>query len=92
MCHFREALHENIEIKHPYEYYNLVEQIKVMTQEGALILMEGNCNVDDIDKNKPFPDDVPYHVFKCNHCESRFSLCVDTYYGGGGSWKVIDYR
>ncbi len=89
MCQICEALHENIKIKHPYEYYNIVDLIKAMMQEGLLILLEGNCNFDEIVKIKPFPDDVLYHVFKCNYCDCRFSLCVDTYHGSGGGWKVL---
>ncbi|WP_238885222.1 hypothetical protein [Clostridium sp. YIM B02551] len=89
MCPICDDLHETIRIEHPYQYYSIVEQIKTMLQEGILVLTEGNCDFSLIDRNKTFPNDGPYHVFKCGNCECRFGLCVDTYHGSGGSWEVI---
>lgn len=89
MCQICDDLHETIKIKHPYEYFQIVDQIKVMIDEGILMLIEGNCNFYDINRSKPFLGDIQYHVFKCVSCDNRFSLFVDTYHGSGGTWKSI---
>lgn len=89
MCEICDDLHETIKIEYSYQYYNIVEQIKNMLQEGILLLSEGNCNFSLIDRNKPFPGDVLYHVFKCASCGCGFELCIETYHGSGGSWEVI---
>jgi hypothetical protein len=90
MCQICDGLHETVRIEHPYQYYDIVDQIKTMLQEAILVLKEGNCDFSRIVRNKPFPDDVPYHVFKCANCECKFTLCVETYHGSGGSWEVIN--
>ena len=89
MCQICDDLHEIIRIEYPYQYYNIVDQIKTMLQEGILVLVDGNCDFSRIERNRPFPDDVPYHVFKCASCGCRFELCVETYHGSGGSWEVM---
>ncbi|MDF2505509.1 MAG: hypothetical protein K0R06_3003 [Clostridium sp.] len=89
VCQVCDDLHETIILEHPYQYYSIVEQIKTMLKEGILVLTKGNCDFSLIERNMPFPDDVPCHVFMCSSCESRFKLCVETFHGSGGSWKVI---
>lgn len=32
-------------------------------------------------------DDIVEYYFKCPKCEQKFSLCAETYHGGGGSWS-----
>ncbi len=89
MCYKCDGFSETIEIKHPYELFNLVEQLKEVINEGTMRILESNCNLDDIRKNSPFPEDVIYHVFQCTDCNLKFSLCVETYHGSGGTWEVM---
>lgn len=89
MCHICDGLCETIRIEHPYQYHSIVDQIKAMLKEGILVLIEGNCDFNEVDRAKTFPNDVLYHVFKCTGCNQRFSLCVEVYHGSGGSWEVI---
>lgn len=88
MCDICNGLCDTVKIEHPYEYYNLVNQIKQFIQNGVIIIIESNCDFFGIEKGKPFPNDVPYHLFECTNCKQKFSLCVETYHGGGGSWSV----
>lgn len=88
MCDKCDGFIETIQIRHPYEYFNLIEQVKIIIEEGTLVLVEGNCNLEDIKKGSPFPDDILYHSFKCTKCSQRFSLSVETYHGSGGRWSV----
>jgi hypothetical protein len=89
MCNICDDIHETIRIEHKYHYFNIVYQIKVMIDEGILLLIEGNCDFDQVSRNKSFSDDVLYHVFKCTNCECKFSLCLETYHESGGSWELI---
>lgn len=90
MCNNCEGLCETIKIEHTYQYYNMVDQIKAMIKEGVLELEEGNCDFTQVNRSKPFSNDVLYHVFKCTSCGCRFSLCTEAYDGSGGSWEVLN--
>lgn len=90
MCSMCEYFRETIIIEHPYQYFDLVDQIRTVLQEGTMFLLEGNCILEEIIVDKPFPKDVLYHVFQCATCGCKFSLSVETYHGSGGSWKVIN--
>ena len=89
MCYKCDGFSETIKIEHPYEFFNIVEQVRVVLNEGTMKVIEGNCNLDDIRQGRPFPEDVTYHVFQCTNCGRKFSLCVETYHGSGGSWIVM---
>ena len=88
MCIECDGLSETIRIEHPYEYFNLVEQIKKYITSGLLSILEGNCDFNDISKGNPWTDDVISHTFKCTHCIRTFELTVETYHGSGGNWEV----
>lgn len=89
MCQICDDLHETIRIKHPFQYYSIVEQIKTMMQECILVLIHSNCDFSLIERDMPFLDDVQCHIFMCTSCECKFELCVETFHGSGGSWEVI---
>jgi hypothetical protein len=61
MCETCEEISIEIPITHPYEYFNLVSQIKNHLTDGLLELVSGNCDFEDIDKSKPFSDDFISH-------------------------------
>jgi hypothetical protein len=91
MCQICCDLHETIKIEYPYQYHQIINQIKTMIQEGVLVLIEGNCDFYQIDKDKPFPCDYLNHIFKCKGCLQKFSLNIETYHGSGGKWEVINH-
>lgn len=90
MCDMCGGLTETIRIEHPYEYFNIISQVKTLIREGSITLEQSNCKLEDVEKGKPFPDDILYHVFKCTYCGQMFELCVETYHGSGGNWKVLN--
>lgn len=85
-----EGFRETVRIEHPYQCFDLVEQIRMVLKDGTLSLIEGNCRLEEIIKGKPLPEDILYHVFQCTTCGCKFSLSVETYHGSGGSWQVIN--
>ena len=88
MCHLCDSLCETIRIEHPYQYYSIIDQIKTMITNNILELVEGNCDLNQIDRGKPWPNDVHYHVFQCSSCKQKFSLFVQAYQGSGGCWET----
>ena len=45
---------------------------------------------DDLEKEKPWPEDFIEHVFQCTTCGRKFMLLADTYNGCAGSWDVYE--
>lgn len=88
MCDNCEDLCETIGIKHPHEYFNLINQIKQMIKDSILDLVDSNCDFWSIENSKPIPVDVPSHIFECTRCKQKFFLSVETYHGGGGNWEA----
>jgi hypothetical protein len=89
MCEKCDGFNEEIKIGHPHELHNLLDDIKEIINEKAMSLEESNCNIDDIERNKPWPDDLIELVLKCSYCGQKFVLSVETYHGSGGSWKPL---
>jgi len=90
MCSRCDGFSEKIRIVHPYEYLNIVEQLKVILSEGTLKIIQGNCDFYTLQKGQLWPDDVLYHVFECTSCDRKFELSVETYHGSGGAWDVVN--
>ena len=89
MCENCKGLEEKIKINHPYEYFNIIDQLKPIIDKGTLVLVEGTCALDKIKKDMPWPNDFFEHIFECKFCSQKFKLSVETYHGSGGSWEVI---
>ncbi|RKP46787.1 hypothetical protein D7Z26_24365 [Cohnella endophytica] len=90
MCSRCDGFSERIRIDHPYEYFNIVEQVKEILYVGTLEIIQGNCDFYSLQKGQPWPGDVLYHIFKCTSCERKFELSVETYHGSGGVWDVAN--
>lgn len=90
MCASCDGFTETIIIKQPYEYFHYVNEVRAAINQGTLVLIDGNCNLDRIAYGKPWPNDYIYHIFKCPNCSVKFILCVETYHGSGGHWKVLE--
>lgn len=89
-CSQCDGFKEKITIKNPYEYFNLVEQLKEILAKGTLVLIEGNCDLSDLKSDRPFPNDYIHHIFKCAKCNSKYQLSVETYHGSGGKWDIYE--
>jgi hypothetical protein len=57
MCHKCDGFSETIRIEHPYEYFNIVDQVRVIINEGTMYISDGNCNFEEIIENRHFPED-----------------------------------
>jgi hypothetical protein len=89
-CFQCEGFNEKITIKYPYEYFNLVEQLKEILEQRTLLLLDGNCDLNDLKSGNPYPNDYIYHIFKCSKCNSKYKLAVETYHGTGGKWDFYE--
>jgi len=88
MCNRCDGFSERINIAHLYEYFNIVEQVKEVLNEGTMEIIQGNCDFYSLQKGKSLPDDVLYHMFICTSCNKKFELSDETYHGSGGAWDV----
>jgi hypothetical protein len=60
MCEMCDGLTETIRIEHPYEYFNIISQVKNLICDGLITIEKSNCKLEDVEKGKPFPDDILY--------------------------------
>ena len=88
MCCRCEGFRETVRIEHPYQYFNLVDQIRTVLQDGTLFFVEGNCKLEEIIKGKPFTEDVLYHVFQCTTCGCKFSLSIRLCENDDCFWEI----
>jgi len=79
---------ERIRINTPYEYFDIIKQIKEVIAQGTIKLVDGTCPLDEISPNKLWTEDRITHIFQCTACDQSFQLSVDTYHGSGGAWEV----
>jgi len=90
MCNLCDGISERITISHQHQYFQLIDQIKKFINLGILELVQENCNIFELKKSNPFPDDVLFHQFECTSCQRKFELSVETYHGSGGAWDVCN--
>ena len=76
------------EMLRPSEYYQAVEDVKTELTKRVIILIEGTSDLADLGENKPWPDDVICHQFRCTQCGRTFKLFADTYHGRA-SWRIV---
>lgn len=80
---------EIVRIRQPYQYFDLLRHVREVLQQGTFRLDRGNCDLAEIRKDKPWPDDHLEHYFSCVACGQRFRLGVETYHGSGGRWEPV---
>ncbi|MFC6039529.1 hypothetical protein ACFPYN_08840 [Paenisporosarcina macmurdoensis] len=85
-----DGFNEKISITSLYEYFNLLEQLKLIISQGTLVLTEGNCDIEDLKSGGTFPKDYIFHAFKCVKCSRKYQLSVETYHGSGGKWDISE--
>ncbi|WML46625.1 hypothetical protein RCG23_13270 [Neobacillus sp. PS3-34] len=88
-CSQCEGFNEKITIKEPYQYFNLVDQLKEILIQGNLVIINGNCDFQDVKSGKALPNDFIYHTFKCGRCNRKYQLAIETYHGAGGKWDIL---
>ncbi|HON79824.1 MAG TPA: hypothetical protein PK544_15125 [Spirochaetota bacterium] len=90
MCYRCDGFLEKIRFREPQQYYNIVRQLLIVLEQETMVLLRGSCRLDDLDKEKPWPEDFIEHVFQCTTCGRKFMLLADTYNGCAGSWDVYE--
>jgi len=89
MCPQCEGYTEKIRVNNPYEFLDLISQLKGLVAKG-IFAVSGNCNLNSIEKDKPWPQDLIMLNFECLTCKQLFSLNVETYHGSGGYWQPVN--
>jgi hypothetical protein len=87
-----DGFNEKISITSPYEYFNLLDQLKTIISQGTLVLIDGNCNINELKSGMAFPNDYMYHTFKCEKCRRKYQLSVESYHGSGGKWDLYENK
>jgi hypothetical protein len=85
-----EQLSDFIKIKLPDTLFALVESLKEFVAKDHLIEVAGNCKLADIEKGKPWPDDLIHIEFETVPHQTRYLLSVETYHGSGGQFKKME--
>ena len=75
-----DGFNEKISITSPFEYFNLLDQLKTIIIQGTLKLIDGNCNIQELNSGMAFPNDYTYHNFICEKCSRKYQLSVETYH------------
>ncbi|EPD53697.1 hypothetical protein HMPREF1210_00590 [Paenisporosarcina sp. HGH0030] len=83
-----EGFNEKIPITSPYQYFNLLNQLKAIISQGTLVLIEGNCDINDLKSGGTWPNDNIYHTFQCEKCTRKYQLSIETYHGSNGEWDI----
>ena len=89
MCSRCDGFLERRRVNSPYEYRDLVRQIREIVKEGTFRVVRGTCTLESILTTDDLPEPLIEHVFECTTCLRRFQLAVETYHGSGGSWEVM---
>ena len=89
MCPKCQGFSEKMSLSSPHELFDLVGQIHEIIAQGTIEFVEGNCSLDEIAPNKPWPADYIECFFRCASCGHRFWLHVETYHGAGGAWEML---
>jgi hypothetical protein len=67
-------------IDKPRAYLELAHRLLGLVKEGAFVLTESTCPLEDLFK-PDWPSDTVEHNFQCNVCGRTFQLFADTYHG-----------
>ena len=67
----------------PREYLGPARQLLNLVNDGAFVLTESTCPLQDLFKSQ-WPSDVVEHNFECTSCGRSFQLFADTFHGFAG--------
>jgi hypothetical protein len=85
MCSQCEGYSDKIRVNTPYEFLELISQLKTLVSRGVF-LVSGNCDLNSIKEDKVWPQDNIILRFECSRCKQIFNFDVETYHGSGGYW------
>lgn len=90
-------LAEYIRIDSPEKLYAVVESLRDLIRQGlvsqidknVLVNQERQCDINDVQKGQPWPDDHIVMTFHETATGLVFRLGCETYHGAGGTFQVI---
>ena len=82
-CPQCEQLKDSLCFEKPREYLELARQLLNSVNEGALIVTESTCPLQDL-FNPEWPGEEVEHNFECTACGRTYQLFADTYHGRAG--------
>lgn len=89
MCSQCEGYREPLSIAYPYQYFDLLRQLREKLRQGRLVLAAASCDLGALAEGQPWPADLLSHTFRCTHCGQGFLLSLDTYHGRG-EWGALE--
>jgi len=89
VCEACSLFAEAIRFRQPYQYFDLLDQIRQLIAASRFRITSGNCEISGIKPGAPWPCDVIEHRFACTCCGQQFRLFTETYHGSGGSWSAV---
>jgi hypothetical protein len=73
----------------PQQFYDLMNCVCAAMAADILVLKGGNCNPADIQKGKPWPNDVIEMQFQHRESQRCYRVVCETYHGAGGRWEAV---
>jgi hypothetical protein len=82
MCPNFDAYAEQLTFKTPAGYAAFVRRLVTETSDGNLILVYGNCALEELKDAPPWPSgDGILHELQCAKCGQFFQLCINVWNG-----------
>jgi len=86
MCADCDELSEPLTFRTPTDYVSFVRQLVTKTSAGKLLLIYGDCALEELNDSPPWPTgDVIRHELQCARCKQLFKLSVNVW-NGRNSW------
>lgn len=83
-----DLLADYIEIKSPNDLHAIVDDLRRnFIEKGLLRQVDGECSIDQIQRGKPFPDDLITMRFATIPGETIYTLVCETHHGSGGAFR-----
>ncbi len=90
MCSQCDGFAERIKINSAREYFDLIDQVRIILDQGIMILLDSSCSLKRIKKGKGLPTDYVDHIFRCSTCGRKFRLQFQVYPAASGEWNTTD--
>src|SRR6185312_13426186 len=85
MCSNCQAFSEQLTFRAPADYIAFAQLLISQVNEGRLILIYGDCALEDLKESSPWPaGDVIVHELQCSYCGQFFQLHVNVWNGRNG--------
>jgi hypothetical protein len=83
ICAQCRELADGLSLDKPREYLELALRLLNLVKDGAFVLGESTCSLEDLFKPQ-WPSDSVEHNLECLSCGRKFQLFADTYHGHAG--------